>query len=110
MMTRIVPHRTVLVRLRNDKPPLAIVQSLEISFLDAVGYERFEIRFSEQTGRKTAIILPDIAICSDCLREILDSTNRRYRYPFSNCTNCGPRFSIIEQLPYDRPNTSIASP
>jgi hydrogenase maturation protein HypF len=99
--------QTFLVRLEQEKPPLAIVQSLESSFLDAVGYDRFEIRYSEQTGQKTALILPDVAICSDCLQEIFDPANRRYRYPFTNCTNCGPRFSIIEQLPYDRPNTSM---
>jgi hydrogenase maturation protein HypF len=99
--------QTFLVRLEKEKPPLAIVQSLESSFLDAVGYDRFEIRYSEQTGQKTALILPDVAVCSDCLQEILDQTNRRYRYPFTNCTNCGPRFSIIEELPYDRPNTSM---
>ena len=99
--------QTFLARLEKEKPPLAIVQSLEFSFLDAVGYNRFEIRYSEQAGQKTALILPDVAICSDCLHEILDSANRRYRYPFTNCTNCGPRFSIIEQLPYDRPNTSM---
>ena len=96
-----------LVRLEKEKPPLAIVQSLEFSFLDAVGYDRFEIRHSEHAGQKTALILPDVAICSRCLQEILDPSNRRYRYPFTNCTNCGPRFSIIEQLPYDRPNTSM---
>jgi hydrogenase maturation protein HypF len=99
--------QTFLVRLEKEKPPLAIVQSLEFSFLDAVGYNRFEIRYSERTGRKTALILPDVSLCSDCLQEIFDPTNRRYRYPFTNCTNCGPRFSIIEQLPYDRPNTSM---
>lgn len=99
--------QTFLVRLEQEKPPLAIVQSLESSFLDAVGYDRFEIRYSEQTGQKTALILPDVAICPDCLLEMLDPANRRYRYPFTNCTNCGPRFSIIEQLPYDRPNTSM---
>jgi hydrogenase maturation protein HypF len=99
--------KTFLARLEKERPPLAIIQSLECSFLDAVGYERFEIRYSEQAGPKTALILPDIAICSDCLREVLDPANRRYRYPFTNCTNCGPRFSIIEQLPYDRPNTSM---
>ena len=84
-----------LVRLEKEKSPLAIVQSLEFSFLDAVGYDRFEIRHSEHTGQKTALILPDVAICSRCLQEILDPSNRRYRYPFTNCTNCGPRFSII---------------
>ena len=99
--------QTFLARLEKEKPPLAIIQSLECSFLDAEGYEGFEIRYSEQTGQKTALILPDIAICADCLREIFDPTNRRYRYPFTNCTNCGPRFSIIEELPYDRPHTSM---
>jgi hydrogenase maturation protein HypF len=96
-----------LTRLEIEKPPLAIIQSLETSFLDLVGYQGFEIRYSDDTGPKTAFILPDIAICADCLRELFDPSNRRYRYPFTNCTNCGPRFSIIEELPYDRPNTSM---
>ena len=95
------------VRLRKEKPPRAIIQSLESSFLDAIGYSGFEIRESEAAGNKSALILPDIATCVDCLREVFDSTNRRFRYPFTNCTNCGPRFSIIEALPYDRANTSM---
>jgi hydrogenase maturation protein HypF len=95
------------IRLRKEKPPRAIIQSLESSFLDAIGYSGFEIRESETAGDKSALILPDIATCVDCLREVLDSTNRRFRYPFTNCTNCGPRFSIIEALPYDRANTSM---
>jgi hydrogenase maturation protein HypF len=96
-----------LARLEKEKPALAIIQSLESSFLDVAGYQGFEIRYSDHTGPKTALILPDIAICADCLRELFDPGNRRYRYPFTNCTNCGPRFSIIEELPYDRPNTSM---
>jgi hydrogenase maturation protein HypF len=96
-----------LLRLEKDKPPRAVVQSLESSFLDAIGHRGFEIRESENRGDKTALILPDIATCADCLREILDPANRRFRYPFTNCTNCGPRFSIIEALPYDRANTSM---
>ena len=90
------------IRLRKEKPPRAIIQSFESSFLDAIGYSGFEIRESETAGDKSALILPDIATCVDCLREVFDSTNRRFRYPFTNCTNCGPRFSIIEALPYDR--------
>jgi hydrogenase maturation protein HypF len=104
------PHHLLLVfleRLEKEKPPLAIIQSLEHSFLDTVGYEKFEIRYSDPGGQKTAIILPDVATCPDCLQELFDQGNRRHRYPFINCTNCGPRFSIIEELPYDRPNTSM---
>jgi hydrogenase maturation protein HypF len=96
-----------LIRLSKEKPPRAIIQNLESSFLDPIGYDTFEIRNSETAGDKTALILPDVATCADCLREILDPNNRRFRYPFTNCTNCGPRFSIIEALPYDRANTSM---
>ena len=96
-----------LLDLEKDKPPRAIVQSLESSFLDPIGHRGFEIRESENRGDKTALILPDIATCADCLREIVDPANRRFHYPFTNCTNCGPRFSIIEALPYDRSNTSM---
>jgi hydrogenase maturation protein HypF len=96
-----------LLRLEKEKPPLAAIQSLEFSLLDAAGYDGFDIRYSEQSGRKTVIILPDVAVCADCLRDIFDPGNHRYRYPFTNCTNCGPRFSIIEALPYDRAHTSM---
>jgi hydrogenase maturation protein HypF len=94
-------------RLEAEKPPRSFIQSLEASWLDPIGYAGFEIRESETGGDKTALVLPDLATCPDCLREIFDPTNRRYRYPFTNCTNCGPRFSIIESLPYDRANTSM---
>jgi len=59
------------------------------------------------SGEKTVLVLPDMATCAACLREIFDPTNRRYRYPFANCTNCGPRFTIIEASPYDRPHTTM---
>ncbi len=94
-------------RLKSEKPARAIIQSCESSHLDAVGYVNFEIRESTDEGGKSALILPDLATCADCLREILDPADRRFRYPFTNCTNCGPRFSIIEALPYDRANTSM---
>jgi hydrogenase maturation protein HypF len=93
--------------LDTEKPPRSFVQSCEASWLDAAGYDGFVIRDSETAGGKTALVLPDIATCPDCLREIFDPTNRRHLYPFTNCTNCGPRFSIIEALPYDRANTSM---
>ena len=99
--------REFLVRLEREKPPRGIIQSLEFSFLDAVGYKDFTIRISEETGAKTVLILPDIATCPHCLMEIFQPSNRRHRYPFTNCTNCGPRFTLIEELPYDRPNTSM---
>ena len=96
-----------LRRLETEKPPLSSIQSMETTWLDAVGFEKFEIRASENGGGKFALVLPDIATCPDCLREISDPKNRRFRYPFTNCTHCGPRFSIIEALPYDRANTSM---
>ncbi len=96
-----------LLRLEIEKPLRSFIQSLEASWLDPAGYTTFEIRPSETGGDKTALVLPDIATCPDCLREIFDPQNRRHRYPFTNCTNCGPRFSIIESLPYDRAHTSM---
>jgi hydrogenase maturation protein HypF len=96
-----------LLRLDSEKPPRSFIQSLESSWLDCAGNKHFEIRASETGGQKTVLVLPDIATCPDCLREIFDPKNRRHLYPFTNCTNCGPRFSIIESLPYDRANTSM---
>ncbi len=95
-----------LLRIGAEKPAISFIQSFEHSYLDPVGYDKFEIRESIG-GAKTALILPDIATCSECRREIFDPTNHRYRYPFTNCTNCGPRFSILEALPYDRARTSM---
>jgi hydrogenase maturation protein HypF len=96
-----------LERMPAELPPRAFIQSCEVSHLDPVGYTAFEIRTSTDVGSKTALVLPDIATCPDCLNDILDQSNRRYHYPFTNCTNCGPRFSIIEALPYDRANTTM---
>jgi hydrogenase maturation protein HypF len=96
-----------LSRLETEPPPRSSIQSLESSWLDPLGYTTFEIRESDPAGPKTALVLPDIATCPDCLHEILGPENRRHFYPFTNCTNCGPRFSIIESLPYDRANTSM---
>ncbi len=98
-----------LLRIEKEKPPRSYIQSLEYSFLDIVGYTKFEIQHSDEAGEKTTLILPDIATCNDCLNDIFSSDNRRYLYPFTNCTNCGPRFSIIKSLPYDRANTTMAN-
>jgi hydrogenase maturation protein HypF len=96
-----------LVRVSRDKPPLSAIYSLEQTFLDYHGYRSFEIVESKDSGVITVPVLPDISTCPDCIRELFDPNDRRYRYPFINCTNCGPRFSIIERLPYDRPNTTM---
>ena len=97
-----------LLRVEREKPPQASIQSLESTYLDAVGLTGFSIRESDGRGATTAVVLPDIATCQDCLHEVFDPADRRYLYPFTNCTNCGPRFTIITALPYDRPNTSMA--
>ncbi len=98
--------REFLLRLEREKPAISSIHSLEYWFHDPVGYTGFEIRESA-VGEKTALILPDIATCAECRREVEDPANRRYHYPFTNCTNCGPRFTIIESLPYDRPRTTM---
>lgn len=98
---------TFLLRLETEKPARSFIQSLEFSYLDPAVFDGFEIRRSSSDGARNALVMPDIATCPDCLADILDPTNRRYRYPFTNCTHCGPRFTIIESLPYDRGNTSM---
>jgi hydrogenase maturation protein HypF len=99
--------RNFLSRIEADKPKLSVITDLEHSFLDPLGYSKFEIKESEENDEVSVFILPDIAVCDDCLKEMFDPEDRRYLYPFINCTNCGPRFSIIELLPYDRSNTSM---
>ena len=99
--------REFLVALEQDAPPRALVQGLEGAWLDPVPYTGFEIRESAHDGEQTALVLPDLAMCDDCRREITTPSDRRYRYPFTNCTNCGPRFTIIHALPYDRAATSM---
>ena len=96
-----------LVRLHEERPARASIQSLEPTWLEAVGYDGFEIRRSTGAGRRSAVIPPDIATCADCLADVFEPGNRRWLYPFTNCAHCGPRYSIIEALPYDRPNTTM---
>ncbi len=94
-------------RIKTDKPKLSHITTFEIIRLEVNGFDDLKIIESDPRGDPSAIILPDIAVCNECLSEMFDPNNRRFLYPFINCTNCGPRFSIIEALPYDRPNTSM---
>jgi len=93
--------------LKRDCPPLARIEVMKESALDCVAEERFIIADSSAGADVETLIPPDIALCGDCRRELLDPANRRFRYPFINCTNCGPRYTIVDRLPYDRPSTSM---
>jgi len=90
-----------------DAPPLAQIETLDAEPLPPAPVEGFGIRNSSPQPGAFQLISPDIATCPDCLRDVLDPHDRRYRYPFTNCTNCGPRFTIIESIPYDRPRTTM---
>jgi hydrogenase maturation protein HypF len=95
--------------LKKNAPPMAEVLSLHRKTVKTSGYKAFDIRVSlSRTGRST-LICPDVAVCRDCLAEMRDPGDRRYRYPFINCTNCGPRYTIILDLPYDRARTTMSS-
>lgn len=96
-------------RLRTELPAVASIDRLDLAWGPAAGFTGFAIHHSDGSGAPTAVILPDLATCGDCLHEVLDPGDRRFGYPFTNCTNCGPRFSIIRELPYDRPNTTMSS-
>lgn len=94
--------------LTAELPPLARIDRLETAARPANGYSRFEIVASRAEPDAFQPISPDMTVCPDCLRELLDPSDRRYRYPFINCTNCGPRYTIIRDIPYDRPLTTMA--
>ena len=97
-----------LDRLRAEAPPLARIDSIVARDVTAIGEVGFRIVASEVLGPVSTGIPADAATCRDCLRELLDPEDRRYGYPFLNCTNCGPRFTITRRIPYDRPQTSMA--
>ncbi|MGA7244493.1 MAG: carbamoyltransferase HypF [Terracidiphilus sp.] len=100
--------QTFLARLTSESPPLARIDAVTTGDLAPTGETGFRIVASEVLGRVSTGIPADAATCPDCLRELLDPADRRYRYPFLNCTNCGPRFTITRRIPYDRPQTSMA--
>ncbi len=94
--------------IEENFPPLAIIQEIKIEEGPLQGYTRFVIEKSRKTDKKTTFIPPDTSLCEECLKELFDPANRRYHYPFIVCTHCGPRFSIVKDIPYDRANTSMA--
>jgi hydrogenase maturation protein HypF len=98
---------SLLKAVRESPPPNAVVKRIETQEIAPCGDYSFAIRPSTVSGTRTAEVLPDLATCDDCLRELFDPADRRYLYPFINCTRCGPRYSIIEDIPYDRARTSM---
>jgi len=95
-----------LVRIKRDLPPGALINDMKADTIADREFSNFTIKQST-TDSGTTLISPDLAICCDCLRELRDQTDHRFDYSFINCTNCGPRYSIVDSLPYDRPRTSM---
>ncbi len=100
---------TFLHKLKNEAPPLAEIIEIHSVKINPINDKNFKIVKSNDRQYNQTLISPDTSICDDCLRELFDTHNRRYLYPFINCTNCGPRFTIIRKIPYDRPFTTMAS-
>jgi hydrogenase maturation protein HypF len=94
--------------LSQSAPPLARITEITALDVPCNGDHEFRIIASRKGDSVNTLILPDVATCDDCVCELLDPADRRYRYPFINCTNCGPRFTIVHDIPYDRPRTSMA--
>jgi hydrogenase maturation protein HypF len=96
-----------LVRLRSEAPPASRIVEVEVEPAAANGFQKFTIKESERKDRPTVRISPDLPVCDQCLEELAEPADRRYQYPYINCTNCGPRYTVILALPYDRPNTTM---
>lgn len=94
-------------RLEQERPKASVVTVHESAWVPLEGSTRFEILASDHDSGKTVNVLPDLATCRDCREELFDPCNRRFEYPFTNCTNCGPRYTIVVDIPYDRPNTTM---
>ncbi len=95
--------------IENEAPPLAHIDNLQVEYCAPGGFSSFEITHSQPVPDAFQPISPDMSICEDCLRELFDPADRRYLYPFINCTNCGPRYTIIQDIPYDRPKTTMSA-
>src|SRR5436305_101938 len=91
-----------------DAPPLSWLQEVHVEEIAGVGGVGFEIRESAAAAGEFALISPDVSTCDNCLADMSDPHDRRYRYPFTNCTNCGPRYTIVQDIPYDRLSTTMA--
>ena len=96
-----------LTELKETPPPQAHIDDVSVAVQSPRGYHQFEIRPSLSRDEEYQLVSPDLATCHECKEELFDPGDRRYRYPFTNCTNCGPRFTIIEDIPYDRPRTTM---
>ncbi len=94
--------------VRGEAPPLARIEEMLVAEIDPLGERDFAIRESQAQEGEFVLVSPDVATCPDCFRDFTDPANRRYGYAFTNCTNCGPRYTIIRDIPYDRPNTTMA--
>ena len=94
-------------RLEAERPKASVVTVRESEWLPPQGFTTFEIHHSETDSAKSVNVLPDLATCADCRSELFNPANRRFQYPFTNCTNCGPRYTIVVNIPYDRPNTTM---
>ncbi len=95
--------------IQHQAPPLAQIDTIETRTITTLEFDDFKIVHSQDMPSDFIPVSPDMAVCGDCRAELFDNNDRRYRYPFINCTNCGPRFSIIKEIPYDRPNTTMAA-
>ena len=94
-------------RIESERPKPSVVTVRESEWIPAQSSTKFEIHHSDTDSAKSVNVLPDLATCTDCRSELFDPTNRRFQYPFTNCTNCGPRYTIVVDIPYDRPNTTM---
>jgi hydrogenase maturation protein HypF len=102
------PLQAFLEEMKTQPPQAAAIAEVRVEFTAAGGFTEFTIRESTGEQQPTVRISPDLPVCENCLQELFDSQDRRYHYPYINCTNCGPRYSLIRSLPYDRPNTTMA--
>jgi hydrogenase maturation protein HypF len=113
LVTEVEGTRTALdsfvEAVRHEAPPLAWIQEMQVSEVAALGETAFVIRQSLASTGEFALVSPDVATCADCFADFTDPSNRRYGYAFTNCTNCGPRYTIIRDIPYDRPKTTMAA-